>query len=162
MEFNHNGTKLLLEVKEDGLEGNITHYSIEKGKGLVLNLQVSGEIQSFDQVEVGLYTSENVPLCQFGPFVKTMIPTSRFLMSMKMIPTGVYHPQHQSQFAHVVFWSENNKNKGAELDLKETLKFWNQQLPDQDQITLKLMLSGSTMDNKQTFMRDINVVKLIP
>ncbi len=160
MEVNENGTKLLFEVVDsEGQE--ITEYSIENGKGILLNVQVSGEIQSFEEVEVGLYTMENAPLCAFGPFVVTRIPLSKFIMSLGMISVGIYHPTFESKFAHVSFWTEDNTTQGVALDFKETLKFWKSQYPDKNKIEVKLMLSGVKDLNSKAFIRNVNLITLI-
>ena len=160
MEYNENDTKLLVEAKGSAGE-TINQYSITNGNGLALSLQVSGEIQSYDYVEIGLYTMESFPLCEFGPFVITRIPMSQFLLKNGMIVVGVYHPIHQSKFAHVSYWTENNESKSVELNLKSTLDFWTKHMADIKEVSLKLMLSGYSQNAKKTFIRDIHVVNLI-
>ena len=78
-EYKENGTSLLIDVAgKDSV--TIEEYSISKGTGLLVGIQVSGEIQDFDEVEIGLYTNENAPLCGFGPFVITRISVSKFIL----------------------------------------------------------------------------------
>jgi len=160
MEYKQNGTKLLIEALSDD-KSKIETYKIGSTSGLILSLQVSGDIQKYDYVEAGLYTDVNAPLCAYGPFVKSLIPLSKFLMSLGMVNVGIYHPKHQSSFAHVSYWADNRKEKEVVLDLQETVKYWKQFLPDQKSIELKLMLSGSTGADKTTYMRDVKVVDLL-
>jgi hypothetical protein len=160
MEIQQNETKLHFEVV-DSEDQTISSYSIENGDGMLLNFQVSGEIQAYDEVEVGLYTSENAPLCGFGSFVITRIPISKFLMTMGMVSAGIYHPKYQSKFAHVSFWTEDNSAKQVELDLKETLNYWESQFPEQKNLIIKMMLSGVSGSGSKTFIRDIDLITLI-
>lgn len=160
MEYKENNTKLLIEAlgKDDV---KIKEYSIQSDDSLILSLQVSGDIQKYDYVEVGLYTNVGATLCPYGPFVKNMIPLTKFLKGFGMVKVGIYNPQYQSSFAHVSYWTENNTAKEVILDLQVTLKHWQQHISDKEKIELRLMLSGSTGDDKTTYMRDIKVVDLL-
>ncbi len=162
MEHIENDTKLIIQAV-NGEKEIIDSFSLSSGGTFLLQIQVSGAIQGFDEVEIGIYSQNNLPLCPLGQLVVNRIPKSNFLMSDDLITMGVCAPGRESSFGHTTFFTEDNASPDIHLNFQVTSEFWKDNYGDLKEDQLLCMLTGidSWGDNK-TFMRGVPVLTLTP
>lgn len=152
MDISENGTDIHISFT-NGEGEKVTEFnpSIEE---LLLETQVSGKIQGFEQVEIGLYTEPAIPLCYFGTYVAVRIPIEKFILTSEWVKIGMKSPGKKSPFAHMTHWLEGNTEDNVYLNLDMFYQYWLDKFEDTESIELKMMLSGINGSDTEVLMRE--------
>lgn len=156
MDFEENGSSIHFTFKGEKRQ-EIIRYNKDTEE-VFLQTQISGRVQEYDFVEIGLYTNPSLPLCVKGAYVSVQIPVDKFIRSEGWVNIGIKAEGRTSSFAHMSHWELGNTDANVYLNFDNLYDVWTKTEFDLPQVELYMMLTGIRGGRAELIMRDKQVL----
>ena len=155
-----NDTNLTIQAV-DGNFKVIDTFSLRADDSLYFEMQVSGDILCYDEVEIAIYSENNLPLNSLGKEVINRVFKFQLLKSDDLVPMIVCLPGSDSSFADASFFGEGDCEDNIHLDFQLTLAYWKENRTDLKEDRLLCRFSGTNgRGHDEEYMRDLPLLKL--
>ena len=160
MRHRENDTNLTIQAV-DGNFKVIDTFSLSSDDSLYFEVQVSGDILCYDEVEIAIYSENNLPLNSLGKEVISRVYKFQLLKSDDLVPMIVCLPGSDSSFADASFFNEGESEDNIHLDFQLTLAYWKENRADLKEDRLLCRISGTNgRGHDEEYMRDLPLLRL--